>query len=114
MINDRLQRQRMKCLQEQRTNRTDEHRRIGMDPPNRILLIEPTFAVSPDFGMLCLEVTSKQIPHGLRDAGLRVDERSDRHVGSVRGPESSAATLEHRQAVGGALLASGTMIHITI
>ena len=107
MINDRLQRQRMKGLQEQRTNRTDEHRRIGMDPPNRVLLIEPTLAVSPDFGMLCLEVTSKPVSYGLRDAGLRVDERSDRHVGSVRGPEDSTAKREHRQTVGGALLASG-------
>src|SRR6185295_6838028 len=42
MINNSLQRYWMKRLQEQRSYGTDEHRRIGVYPPDRILFTEPT------------------------------------------------------------------------
>jgi len=47
----------MERLQEQRSYGTDERRRIGVYPPDRILFTEPTLAVPPDLGMLRLEVT---------------------------------------------------------
>ena len=77
----------MKCLEEQRTYRTDEHRRIGMDPPDRVLLTEPTLAISPNFGMLGLEVTGNEVPYSFRDGRAGSGECPDHHVGSVCGSE---------------------------
>ena len=95
MINNCLQRYRMERLQEQRTNCTDEHRGIGMYPPNRILLAEPTLAVSPDLGVLRLKVPGKQVSYGSRNAGARVDECCDRHVAeSTRGSEDQSLGKE--------------------
>ena len=88
MINNSLQRYWMKRLQEQRSYGTDEHRRIGVYPPDRILFTEPTLAVPPDLGMLRLEVARKAFPDGLGDGRTRVGECRDRHKRSVRAVES--------------------------
>jgi hypothetical protein len=80
MLNDCLQRHRMERLQEQCTYSPDKHRRIGMDAPDRILLTEPTLAVSPDLGMLRLEVTGNEVPHGFRNRRTRVRECPDHHI----------------------------------
>ena len=80
MLSDRLHCHRMKRLQEQRTNPTNEHRRIGVDAPDRILFCEPTLAGSPDLGMLRLEVPGDTFSYRPRQAGARVGERPDRHT----------------------------------
>ena len=99
----------MKRLQEQRSYGTDEHRRIGVYPPDRILFAEPTLAVPPDLGMLRLEVARKAFPDGLGDGRTRVGECRDRHKRSVRAVESPLP-----KSAGQTLLISGTMTHITI
>src|SRR4030095_10814093 len=77
----------MKRLQEQRSYGTDEHRRIGVYPPDRILFAEPTLAVPPDLGMLRLEVAGKALPDGPGEGRSRVGECRDRHKRSVRAVE---------------------------
>ena len=102
-------------LQEQCTNPSDEHRRIGVDTPDRILLAEPSFAGAPDLGMLCLEVTSNPVPHGFRDGGAGPWECSDHHIAErmrLRKAQT-AGKARAAQVVGGTLPTSGTMIHIT-
>ena len=97
----------MKRLQEQRSYGTDEHRRIGVYPPDRILFAEPTLAVAPDLGMLRLEVAGKALPDGPGDSRSRVGECRDRHKRSVRAVESPLLRPAAQT-----LLISGTMIHI--
>ena len=63
----------MKRLQEQRSYGTDEHRRIGVYPP--------------DLGMLRLEVAGKALPDGPGEGRSRVGECRDRHKRSVRAVE---------------------------
>jgi hypothetical protein len=70
----------MQRLQEQRTNPPDEHRRIGMDTPDRILLTKPTLAGAPDLGVLRLEITGNPVPHGFRNGGTRLGECPDHHI----------------------------------
>ena len=99
----------MERLQEQRSYGTDEHRRVGVYPPDRVLFTEPTLAVPPDLGMLRLEVTGKAFPDGLGTGRTRVGKCRDRHRRSVRAAESPLP-----KPAGQTLLTSGTMIHITI
>ena len=89
MINDSVQRYGMKCLEEQRSYRTDEHRCVGVYAPDRILFTKPTLAVAPDLGVLCLEVAGKPVAHGFRDGRTRIGEGCDRHKRSVRAVERS-------------------------
>lgn len=99
----------MECLQEQRSYGTDEHRRVGVYPPDRILFTEPTLAVPPDLSMLRLEVARKALPDGPGDGSARVGECRGRHKRSVRAAESPLT-----KSAGQTLLTSGTMTHITI
>jgi hypothetical protein len=70
----------MERLQEQRANRTDEHRRIGVYPPNRILLTKPALAVSRDLGVLRFEVSGHPISHCFGDGGAWIWECPDGHI----------------------------------
>ena len=80
MLNDGMQRYWMERLQEQRTNPPDEHRRIAVHTPDRILLIKPALARAPDLGVLRLEVTGNAFPYGSRDAVARIGECPDHHI----------------------------------
>ena len=80
MLSDRLHRYRMQRLQKQRPDSTDEHRRISVHAPDRILLAEPPLAVSPDLGMLRLEVPGDTLPHCPRNGGTRILECPDHHI----------------------------------
>src|SRR6476660_5306263 len=90
----------MKHLQEQRSYGTDEHRRIGVYPPDRILFTEPALAVPPDLGMLRLEVAGKAFPDGLGDGRTRAGECRDRHRRSVRGVESPLPNISRSDLAG--------------
>src|SRR4030095_4593607 len=69
----------MQRLQEECTDRPNEHRRIGVHTPDRILLAEPSFADAPDLSMLRLEVTGNPVAHSFRDDGARLWECPDHH-----------------------------------
>jgi hypothetical protein len=63
MLNDGMQRDRVQRLQQQSADAPNEHRGIGMYPPDDIPLAKPSLAFSPDLGVLCLEVPGKPLPH---------------------------------------------------
>jgi hypothetical protein len=70
----------MECLQQQRADPADEHRCIGVHPPNRILIAEPALAVAPDLGVLCLEVSGEAFSNRSGDAGSQIRKCPDRHI----------------------------------
>ena len=115
MLNDCMQGHWMERLEEQRTNSSDEHRRIAVHTPDRIPLIKPTLARAPDLGMLRLEITGNALPYGFRDTVARIGECPDHHIAErMRLPKRNCRYQPTPGSAGGGTLpASGTMIHIT-
>jgi hypothetical protein len=75
----------MQRLQQQSADAPNEHRGIGMYPPDDIPLAKPSLAFSPDLGVLCLEVSGEPLPHSFGNGGARIWKCQDRHMWSVCG-----------------------------